>query len=109
MAVIRIGQISKVDKENGMAEVTYSDQGDGTTGMFPIMNPFLTFKADRPGHICRREDCSCEKCSDPLCRLIFRFPKVGEYVVVAHLSNGITKGVILGSYWNEADKPVEGE
>ena len=39
--MIRIGQISKVDIENGMAAVVYEDQDDLTTDMLPILKPFL--------------------------------------------------------------------
>ena len=36
--LIRIGKISKIDYETGMAEVTYPDMDNSVTAPFPIVN-----------------------------------------------------------------------
>ena len=71
---IRIGKISKIDYENGMAEVTYPDMDNAVTAPFPILSLNDEYKA----------------------------PLIGEEVLVLHLSNGTANGVILGPYWNVA-------
>lgn len=80
--MIRIGRISKVDVENGMASVTYEDKDDLTTDMLPILKPFL-----RGAN--------------------FKAPKAGEYVCVAHTDNNPSRGVILGWYYNGENPPEE--
>lgn len=79
---IRIGKISKIDYENGMAEVTYPDMDNAVTAPFPILSLNDEYKA----------------------------PLIGEEVLVLHLSNWTANGVILGPYWNVANPPaVSGE
>lgn len=75
---IRIGKISKIDYENGMAEVTYPDMDNAVTAPFPILSFNDEYKA----------------------------PLIGEEVLVLHLSNGTANGVILGPYWNVAKPPA---
>lgn len=77
--MIRIGKISKIDLTNGMAAVVYEDKEDATTGMLPIMKPLSTGA--------------------------FVPPSIGDFVVVGHLNNGTTRGVILGTYYNGENKP----
>ena len=33
-------------------------------------------------------------------------PDIGQYVLVAHLSNGNEAGIVLGGYWNKNHKSV---
>ncbi len=75
--LIRIGKISKIDYETGMAEVTYPDMDNSVTALFPIVNLNEEYK----------------------------MPEIGEEVLVLHLSNGAASGLILGPFWNEANKP----
>ena len=35
----------------------------------------------------------------------YKMPPVGAEVLVLHLSNGCAAGVVMGRYWNEANKP----
>lgn len=37
----------------------------------------------------------------------FMLPKVNDQVVVLHLPNDTSSGIILGNFWNETDKPLE--
>lgn len=69
---IRIGRVSSVDYESGMVRVTYRDKDDSVTINLPTMN----FNDE------------------------YRMPEPGQDVVVAHLSNGSSRGVLLGTVWN---------
>jgi len=72
--IIRIGKVSSVDG-SGMVAVTYPDRGTGATTPLPV-----------------------------LANGLYRAPKVGDEVVVAHLGNGSAEGVVLGVLHNEAQK-----
>lgn len=76
---IRIGKISSVDYQSGMAKVTYRDKDESVTMDYPMMN----FNDE------------------------YRMPEPGQYVVVAHMSNGSSRGVILGTIWNKKNIPQE--
>ncbi len=67
--LLRVGRISSIKYEDGTARVTYKDKDGCTTPELP----FLDFG--------------------------LRPPKIGEQVVVAHLSNSTARGVILGPFW----------
>ena len=75
--LIRIGKISSVNAAEGMARVTYPDMDDSVTAELPV----FCFTGE------------------------YRMPEVGAEVLVVHLSNGSSAGVVLGRYWNKADKP----
>lgn len=77
--ISRIGTVSKVDKENGMISVLYEDRNGKVTQQLP----FLSFNDE------------------------YKMPKIGEKVYVVHLSNGTEMAVVLGKYWNKANKPVD--
>ena len=77
---IRIGKVSSVDYETGMARVTYRDKDDSVTINLPTMN----FNDE------------------------YRMPEPGQDVVVAHLSNGSSRAVLLGTVWNRKNVPTEG-
>lgn len=77
----RIGVVSKIDRENGMISIVYEDRDGKVTQQIP----FLNFNDE------------------------YKMPKAGDHVAVMHLSNGVEMGVVLGKYWNEADKPVDPE
>lgn len=94
--MIRIGQVSKIDETNGMAEVTYEDQDDLTTDMLPILRPYYKLiTKDHPGDIKHKH------------QILLDAPQVGDFVVVAHTNNNPSRGVILGKYYNEANPPEE--
>lgn len=76
---IRIGKVSSVDYEKGMIRVTYHDKDDSVTMDFATLNY-----------------------NDE-----YRMPKVGQQVAVAHLSNGSSRGIILGEIWNKQNLPKE--
>ena len=76
---IRVGKVSSINYEAGMARVTYRDKDDTVTGEFPI----LTNNDE------------------------YRMPRVGQGVVVAHMSNGSSRGAISGTLWNKKYIPFE--
>ena len=75
--VLRIGKISSVNLERGTAQVTYEDRDSSTTNNFP----FLAWTCWRP--------------------------KVGETVLVGHLTNGSATAVIIGPSWHEGCRPAD--
>ena len=99
--MIRIGQISKIDSGNGMAQVTYEDQDDNTTEMLPILQPLLRGAI----HDIRPETHPIS--ADHFEKMGFEVPQVGDFVIVAHTDNDPSAGVILGRYYNEANPPEE--
>ncbi len=76
---IRIGRVSSVNYETGMARVTYRDKDESVTSEFPIVTN-----------------------NDE-----YRMPATEQDVIVAHLSNGSSRGVIIGTIWNQKYTPFE--
>lgn len=76
---IRVGRVSSINYETGMIRVTYTDKGKSVSTELPYANQNSEYF----------------------------MPAVGEYVQVNLLSNGTTKGVVLGSYWGRGNKPPE--
>lgn len=74
--IVRIGFVSAVDPGNGTARVHYPDRGS-TTGPLQL----FAFGSE------------------------FSPPEVGDQVVVFHLSNDTSSGVIMGRFWGEGDLP----
>ena len=74
--VIRVGRISSINPENSLVRVYYPDK-DSTTSELPLF------------HFHRE----------------FMLPKVNDQVIVLHLSNDTSSGVVLGGFWNEIDQP----
>lgn len=74
--VIRIGFISTVDRIHGTAQVYYPDLGSTTEQLH-----LFAFQKE------------------------FALPEIGAQVVVLHLPNDTSSGVILGRFWGEADPP----
>lgn len=77
--VIRVGIISAVNLKTGTAQVHYPDR-----------------------------DCTTEQLHLFAFRAEFAPPVPGDQVVVLHLSNDTSSGVILGRFWGEGDLPPEG-
>lgn len=75
--LIRIGKISTVDYEAGMASVTYPEMDGDTTDKFPVFS--LTGE--------------------------YKMPVIGQEVLVLHLPTGQASGVILGGMWNKENTP----
>ncbi len=74
MEGIRTGKVSSIDYKNGMIKILYSDKDGAVTKALP----YLSMNGE------------------------YKMPKIGEHVLVLHLSNGAEAGVVLGPYWNEA-------
>lgn len=77
---VRLGNVSSIDYENGLCEVTYPDRDDTVTEMAPMLS--------------NRE---------------YRMPEVDDLVVVLHPGDSPEDAVILGTIWNEKIKPAEGK
>lgn len=78
-ANLRVGRVSSVDYENGMMRVVYNDKGKAVTANLPYCN-------------WNNE---------------YRMPQIGEMVMTAHLSNGTSRGVVVGTFWNRKNQPHE--
>ncbi len=76
---VRIGKVSAVNYETGMIRVVYTDKGKATTTEMPFVN----YNNE------------------------YNMPAVESQVVVAHLSNGSSRGVVLGTVWNRKNRPSE--
>ena len=76
---LRIGKVSGIDYENGMMQVVYTDKGKAVTSNMPYAN----FNNE------------------------YSMPQIGEQVLVAHMSNGSSRGVVLGGMWNRKNTPEE--
>lgn len=74
--VIRVGRISSINPEKGLVRVYYPDK-DSTTSELPLFHFHWEFK----------------------------LPKVNDQVIVLHLSNDTSSGVVLGGFWNDIDQP----
>lgn len=75
---LRIGKISSFNYPNGTARVTYEDKDQSTTTEMP----FIAYE--------------------------YWMPKVGDQVLVAHLSTGTSAAIILGPVWHDGYRPTEG-
>lgn len=76
---LRIGKVSSIDYENGMVQVVYTDKADAVTAKLPYVNY-----------------------NDE-----YRMPGIGESVLVGHMSNGSSRGVVIGTIWNKKNIPPE--
>lgn len=77
---VRLGNVSSIDYENGLCEVTYPDRDDTVTEMVPFLS--------------RRE---------------YMMPEVDDLVVVLHPGDSPEDAVVLGTIWNKKIKPAEGK
>lgn len=75
--LIRIGRVSSVDYESGMVSVTYPHLDDSTTNKLPV----FSFTDE------------------------YKMPGIGQEVLVLHLSNGQTAGIVMGKFWNRQNIP----
>jgi phage baseplate assembly protein gpV len=79
--LIRIGKVSSINAEKGMISVTYPDLDNATTKEFPV----FSFTDE------------------------YKMPQIGQEVLVLHLSNGQSAGIVMGRYWNKANVPPVSE
>lgn len=77
---IRIGRISSINREAGMARIVYSDK-NSTSSEIPLFN----FNNE------------------------YNPPKIGELVLVIHLSNDSSTAIIMGGFWNAEHRPAPAE
>lgn len=77
---VRLGNVSSIDYENGLCEVTYPDRDDTVTEKVPFLS--------------NRE---------------YMMPEVDDLVVVLHPGDSPEDAVVLGTIWNKKIKPVEGK
>lgn len=77
--LVRVGRVSSVNHSAGMVRVTYPDLDDSTTDEFPVFSMGDEYK----------------------------MPGIGQEVLVLHLSNGQSAGIVMGRYWNENNAPPE--
>ena len=77
--IVRVGYISSVDPDTGMARVYYPDR-DCTTAELPLFSGW-------------GEEA---------------LPEVNDQVLVVHLSNDTSSGVILGKFYNQEERPGPG-
>lgn len=75
---LRIGKISSFNYPNGTARVTYEDKDQSTTTEMA----FIAYE--------------------------YWMPKVGDQVLVAHLSTGTSAAIVLGPVWHDGYRPTEG-
>lgn len=78
-SIMRIGKVSSVNYKTGMMQVVYTDKDNEVTTEMPYAN-------------FNNEYC---------------MPQIGEQVLTAHLSNGTSRGVVLGTMWNKKNIPEE--
>lgn len=79
--VTRVGFVSSVNAAAGTVQVTYQDRERMVTGDMPV----LTFGGE------------------------YDLPEVNDMVIVAHLSNDLSSGVVLGRFWNAERHPERSE
>lgn len=78
-SLIRVGKVSAIDYDTGMMRVVYTDKGKAVTKVLPYMN----FNDE------------------------YNMPKIGTQVLTAHLSNGDSRGVVIGPMWDKKNTPAE--
>jgi len=76
---IRVGRISSIDYSKGMVKVVYADKDDSVTDDLPFLNMNGEYK----------------------------MPNIDDMVLVLHLSNGATMGIVMGAFWSNSNKPSE--
>ena len=79
MDSIRIGRVSSVNSAAGTIQVLYTDRSASVTSDIP----YFSFNDE------------------------YKMPKKEQMVLVLHLANGSSAGVVLGKFWNDINKPAE--
>lgn len=76
---IRTGKVSSINYEEGTIRVVYTDKNNAVTTELPVLN----FNGE------------------------YKMPQIDDMVLVTHLSNGSSLGIVCGSFWSSGNKPVE--
>lgn len=76
---IRVGRVSSINYEKGMIKVLYTDKDQSVTKELPVLSMNDEYK----------------------------MPDIGDMVLVLHLSNGSSMGVVMGTFWSNSNKPAE--
>ncbi len=77
---VRVGLVSSVNQDTGMVRVTYPDRDREVTPELPF------FKMGNE----------------------YQMPEVNDMVLVLHLSNDSSMGIVMGGFWNDEELPVSG-
>ncbi len=77
--LIRKGNVSSINYEDGTIRVVYPGLDDAVTDEFPVFS-----------------------CNDE-----YKMPEIGAEVLVLHLSNNMAAGVVIGKCWDGWNKPPE--
>ena len=77
MNEIRVGYVSSVSADVGTVRVTYEDRDCSVTAEIPVFN--------HSGE--------------------YFMPRVNDRVLVLHVSNDSSMGIVLGTFWNEVSMP----
>lgn len=75
--IFRVGKVSSIDYAAGLVRVVYPDKDNSVTAPLPML------------------------CTE------YNMPKVGDPVMVLHLSNGTEAGLVLGRYWSGNNQTPE--
>lgn len=79
MNEIRIGKVSSINYEAGTVKVVYPDRSDKGTADFPVF--------------CWMGE--------------YQMPKVNDQVLVLHLSNDSSIGIVMGRFWSAKTMPMQ--
>lgn len=73
MNEVRVGRVSSINYEAGTARIVYSDKSEKGTAELPVFCGFGEYQ----------------------------MPKVDDQVLVLHLSNDSSMGIVMGRFWSE--------
>ena len=76
--LLRLGKISSINYPAGTARITFEDRDGSTTAELPMLS-WMYFP-----------------------------PRIGDQVLVAHLPNGQAAAIILGRFWCNGHRPIQG-
>lgn len=80
MNEIRVGRVSSIDYAAGTAKIAYPDKSSTGTADFPVF-------------------CGMKE---------YQMPKVDDQVLVLHLSNDSSIGIVMGRFWSAKTVPNQG-
>ena len=81
MNEVRIGKVSSVNAAAGTVRITYADKSDKATAELPVF-------------------CGMGE---------YQMPAVNDTVLVLHLSNDSSIGIVMGRFWSATNPPPQGE
>ncbi len=80
MNEVRVGRVSSINYEAGTVRVVYLDKSDKTTAELPVF-------------------CGMGE---------YQMPQINDAVLVLHLSNDSSIGIVMGRFWSAKNIPVQG-